>query len=62
MMSDLLNYEIETSPTYAERLAELDGASVICPFCKVDGFDLIGLRAHYDLGWCETLNGTPMLD
>lgn len=61
MTSSLAKYEIEPSPTYSERLAELDGAEVICPFCKSSGFDLIGLRGHYDLGWCETLNDTPML-
>ena len=61
MASGLENYEIEVLPTYAERLAELGGTEVICPFCKSGDFDLIGLRGHYDLGWCETLNDTPML-
>lgn len=62
MTSNLTNYEIETSPTYDERLAELNGAEIICPFCGGDAFDLIGLRRHYDLGWCETLNDTPISD
>ena len=62
MSMSLIDYELTIFPTYAERLKELAGTEVICPFCKSTGFDLIGLRRHYDLGWCETLNNTPLQD
>jgi hypothetical protein len=26
---------------------------VTCPFCKRGGFDLIGLKNHIRLGWCD---------
>ncbi|KKK63353.1 hypothetical protein LCGC14_2995120 [marine sediment metagenome] len=61
-MGGLMDYELSACPTYAERLAELDGAYVVCPFCKEGGFDLIGLRGHYDRAWCETLDDTPIMD
>lgn len=28
-------------------------ASICCPFCGEDDFDLGGLRDHLKFGWCE---------
>lgn len=33
---------------------------VACPFCGEQDFDLIGLRAHYDRGWCPEYEGVPI--
>ena len=30
----------------------------ICPFCKESEFDLIGLKMHFEKGWCEIYNST----
>ena len=32
--------------------------NIICPFCKDDGFDLVGLKHHLNIGWCEVYNNT----
>lgn len=32
---------------------------ITCPFCREEGFDLIGLKAHLD--WCEALSATETL-
>ncbi|HDY67618.1 hypothetical protein LCGC14_2829300 [marine sediment metagenome] len=39
---------------------ELDD-DVVCPFCSEKGFDLEGLKTHYELGWCEKYNETKRL-
>lgn len=31
---------------------------VTCPFCGESGFDLIGLKNHFDRGWCEVFENT----
>ena len=31
---------------------------VSCPFCKEEGFDLIGLKSHLEHGDCEIYNET----
>lgn len=31
---------------------------VVCPFCKEEDFDLVGLKHHYGAGWCSTFNET----
>ncbi len=31
---------------------------VICPFCKQEDFDLVGLKSHLDHGDCEKWNET----
>lgn len=31
---------------------------VTCPFCKKKGFDLIGLKYHFEMGYCDAYNGT----
>lgn len=33
-------------------------ASIKCPFCGEDDFDLIGLKAHFMRGWCEPFEAT----
>jgi hypothetical protein len=25
----------------------------ICPFCKEEDFDLVGLKHHFDMGYCD---------
>lgn len=32
---------------------------VKCPFCDEDDFDLIGLKTHFENGWCEVYNRLP---
>lgn len=32
--------------------------TVVCPFCKEDDFDLIGLKMHLVNGWCEKYRNT----
>ena len=32
--------------------------TVVCPFCKEDDFDLIGLKMHLGNGWCEKYRNT----
>ena len=31
---------------------------VICPFCGEKGFDLIGLKTHFERGWCHEFTAT----
>jgi len=31
---------------------------VTCPFCKEKGFDLIGLKYHFEMGYCKPYNDT----
>ena len=35
---------------------------LICPFCKEGNFDLIGLRYHLVMCYCEVYNNTPLTD
>ena len=30
----------------------------ICPFCKEEDYDLIGLKCHFERGYCEEYNQT----
>ncbi len=30
----------------------------MCPFCRQHGFDLIGLKHHYEMGYCDKYNNT----
>jgi hypothetical protein len=35
----------------------------VCPFCGTKGFDLVGLKMHFVLGWCdvyETVGGSAV--
>lgn len=34
---------------------------VICPFCKEGGFDLMGLKHHFNSGYCAKYNDTTPL-
>lgn len=29
-----------------------------CPFCNQEGFDLIGLKHHFMMGYCDVYNST----
>jgi hypothetical protein len=41
------------APEGRERAVKPDlCAPVICPFCGEDGFDLYGLKTHFNMGWC----------
>ncbi len=31
-----------------------------CPFCGEPDFDLVGLKMHITLGWCEVWNETKI--
>ena len=31
---------------------------VICPFCGEKDFDLIGLKTHFERGWCHEFTAT----
>lgn len=37
-------------------------ASVSCPFCGEDGFDLYGLKTHFNMGWCEAFEAISEAD
>nr|WP_321182379.1 hypothetical protein [Methylobacterium sp. Leaf122] len=37
-------------------------APVICPFCDEDGFDLYGLKTHFNMGWCEPFEAISETD
>jgi len=30
-----------------------------CPFCNEPGFDFIGLKDHFEAGFCSVYNDTP---
>jgi hypothetical protein len=32
-----------------------------CPFCKEPDFDLIGLKNHFEKGYCDVYNETDLL-
>lgn len=36
-------------------------SDIICPFCQEGDFDLPGLKAHYELGWCDAYNSTELI-
>lgn len=31
-----------------------------CPFCKETDFDLVGLKIHFEMGYCEKFTDCPM--
>ncbi len=35
---------------------------VSCPFCGETGFDLIGLKMHFERAWCDSYEETPRED
>ena len=32
--------------------------SITCPFCNENGFDKIGLKYHFDMGYCKEYSDT----
>ena len=53
-------YCLECKAAYnAGRESGQDGT---CPFCREDGFDLIGLKIHLRCGYCAKYNETPLWD
>jgi hypothetical protein len=35
---------------------------IICPFCGEKDFDLVGLKIHIVMGWCDVYNLTELKD
>lgn len=33
-------------------------SDIVCPFCQQKDFDLIGLKHHFEMGYCEAYNST----
>lgn len=51
------------SETGAPEARERDPlAPVTCPFCGEDGFDLYGLKTHFNMGWCEPFEAISEAD
>ena len=42
----------DAAPTAEDRVAALS-AAIKCPFCNTPDFDKIGLKHHFEMGWCE---------
>ena len=36
--------------------------AVECPFCGEKDFDLIGLKIHFNRGWCQVFEQTETID
>lgn len=43
--------------TTEELVAGVSG--IICPFCGEEDFDLIGLKIHLIVGWCDPFKDCP---
>jgi len=39
-------------------MSKSSNSDVVCPFCGEGGFDLIGLKNHYEKGHCDQYNET----
>jgi hypothetical protein len=37
-------------------------SDLTCPFCNETAFDAIGLKQHFQRGWCDVFNETPHTD
>lgn len=48
-------------PECAVKSERISVENVVCPFCGEGDFDLIGLKMHLTLGWCDKYNAV-MLD
>ena len=58
---DNVNYSMDD--LYNELIdLHADDNNIVCPFCKQDNFDLIGLKQHYEDGRCEVYRNTPRYD
>lgn len=33
-----------------------------CPFCEQPGFDKIGLKYHFEMGYCDVYNETETVE
>ena len=62
--SEMLDITIEEARAENRFLKETDKPEehLICPFCKMNDFDRIGLKLHYERGYCDDYNDTPMQD
>lgn len=40
----------------------VDYVPLICPFCREEDFDGIGLKRHLLSGWCEKFDEVPLHD
>jgi hypothetical protein len=38
------------------------GIDIICPFCHEKDFDLIGLKYHFEMGYCKEYNDTSTVE
>jgi len=39
---------------------ENDECNIQCPFCRETEFDLIGLKGHFEKGYCEVYEKTEV--
>lgn len=46
---------LATAKQIHARISETS-SDVVCPFCLEDDFDLPGLKAHLERGWCVVYN------
>ena len=42
--------------TKQNSISTKNNENIICPFCMLDGFDLIGLKSHLEHGYCDKYN------
>ena len=40
---------------------EVKFEALTCPFCKETDFDAIGLKMHFERGWCEEYNNIELI-
>jgi len=57
-VSGYLASESDAASLNQEMIVKEENNYVICPFCKEDDFDLIGLKHHYEQGHCDVYNET----
>ena len=51
----------ETDYNVTKKEGNLVPIDVSCPFCKEEGFDLIGLKSHLAHGDCKKYNEIDMI-
>lgn len=49
--------DVENGPKMSAQSTD-----VVCPFCSEGDFDLPGLKAHFDRGWCDAFEATERLN
>jgi hypothetical protein len=54
---------LEAAEDVLDRLAICNefGGDIRCQFCDEGDFDLVGLKLHLDMGWCQVLALIPTL-